>query len=68
MKIEQYLSKVSEIFVENEDHSVTVTALSNGEGVNVMLHGKNLSPVLTGSMRWEEVDILVAALTLARSA
>lgn len=68
MKMEHYISKVSEIFVGSAGHAVTVTTWSNGEGVNVMVHGKDLSTILAGSMRWEVVDALVAALSLARAA
>lgn len=68
MKMEHLISKVSEIFVENAGHTVTVTTWSNGEGVNILVQGKDLTTILAGSLRWEDADSLIAALSLARTA
>lgn len=53
------------------DHSSTATSITinpwyNGDGVSLMIHGKDLSLQLSGSMTWETVDLLIAALMQAR--
>lgn len=71
MKLEAFKDSTYETFVEGHDVTATVHAWSNGEGANVMLHGKGdgglaLRAAFAG--RWEELDVLLVALTAARSA
>ena len=58
-----------ETYCEGNGVSVTVTQWSNLAGVNLFIHGegKHLPLVMAGSLRWEEVDILIAALAAARA-
>lgn len=68
MKLETFNTPTLETFVEAKGFNVTATHWSNGEGVNIMAHGKDLSLRLAGAFRWEEIDALLVALTAARSA
>lgn len=69
MKVESFTTPSKEIFVETEDSTFSITAMpwANGEGTNVMLHGKDLSIRGCFSLRWEELDALSIALQLARA-
>ena len=68
MKLETIIKDSKEIFVEGHGVSVTVNTWSNLEGGNVMVHGEDCRLLMAGAFRWEELDILCAALTIARSA
>lgn len=69
MKIEFFTTPPKEVFVEADNKNFSVTAMpwANGEGINVMLHGKDLSIRDSFSLRWEELDALSIALQLARA-
>ena len=69
MKVESFTSPTREVFVETEGSTFTVTAIpwANGEGLNVMLHGNDLTIRGCFSLRWEELDALSIALQVARS-
>ena len=67
MKIEAIKSPTTEVYLEHGDCTVTVTPWANCEGVNIMVHGKDLALRMAGALRWEEADMLVASLTVART-
>ena len=67
MKVEALKSPTTEVFVEHGDYTVTVTPWANHEGVNLMVHGKDLALRMAGALRWEEADLLMTALTVARA-
>ncbi len=67
MKIETTKSDTTEVFTEGHGISVTATQWANCEGVNVMVHGGNLAVRTSFSLRWEELDVLMVALTAIRS-
>lgn len=46
--------------------SITINPWYNGNGVSLMIHGKDLGLQLSGAMTWETVDLLIAALMQAR--
>ena len=68
-KLETLKNPTTETFITNDDgsFSVTVTGWSNIEGANVMVTDRNLSVRLAAAMRWEEIDLLIAALSVARA-
>lgn len=70
MKLEKIKTQVSETYIEGPDITVSVYAWGNGEGCSFLVHGngKGIPLRLASSMRWEEVEILIAALTLAKTA
>ena len=57
-----------EIFVEGNGIAVTVNTWANHEGINLMVHGKDLSLRMAGAFRREEADAILVALAAARSA
>ena len=69
MKHESFTSPTRESFVVADDQSFSATAIpwANSEGLNVMLHGKNLDIRGCFSLRWEDLDVLQVALTAARA-
>ena len=69
MKIETFTSPSAETFVVGHGISVTVNSWSNMEGANIMIHGeKDLSMRMSGAFRWEEMDVICAAITMAKTA
>ena len=68
MKLETIITPSKEIFVAGEDVTATVNTWSNCEGINLMLTGKNLDLRMCGALRWEDIDVLLIALTAARAA
>ena len=67
MKLEAFKQQTSEIFVQGRGVQITATPWANAEGVNVMIHGKDLSIRAAMSLRWEEMDVLLVALNAARA-
>ena len=67
MKLEAFKQQTSEIFVQGNGVQVTATPWANVEGVNVMIHGKDLAIRAAMSLRWEEMDVLLVALNAARA-
>lgn len=67
MKIEAIKTPTTEVFLEAKDVTITVTQWANHEGVNLMMNGKDLSVRFAASLRWEEADMLLAALATARA-
>ncbi len=68
MKLETMTTNTKEIYVDGCGITVTATPWGNLEGVSVMVHGKDLALRMAGAFRWEELDVLMVALTAARSA
>jgi hypothetical protein len=68
MKLETFRSPTTEIFVEGTDVTATANPWANCEGLSFMLHGKDAAIKVAGSLRWEELDVLLIALTAARGA
>ena len=66
MKLEALKATTTETFVEGNGISVTVNPWANLEGVSFMVHGKDLAMRCASSLRWEELDVLLVALTAAR--
>lgn len=67
MKLETFKNQTTEVFIEHEGFSVTATPWSNCEGCNVLLQGKDLAIRGALSLQWEELDVLLVALTAARA-
>lgn len=69
IKLEAFTSQTKETYASGQGISVTVSHWANGEGCNLMVHGSgDQMPLrMAGAFRWEELDILLAALALARA-
>jgi hypothetical protein len=70
MKLETFKSQTKETFVEGNGVIVTVYDWANLEGCSFMIHqgGEAMPLRCAASLRWEEVDTLLVALTAAKSA
>ncbi len=70
MKLSSVKTTTKEIFLEGPDITVSVYPWGNSEGCSFLVHGsgKEMPLRLAASLRWEELDTLLAALTVARSA
>lgn len=70
MKLEAIKTDTKETFLEGSDVTVSVYQWGNLEGCSFLVHGNGSSMPLrvAASLRWEELDTLIAALTIARSA
>lgn len=68
VKFETFTTPCKEVFVEHGEMSVTVNTWSNGEGLTFIVTGKNSAIRTAACMRWEELDVLLCALTAARAA
>jgi len=69
MKLSTLKHDTKEIFVEGHGVAVTATCWSNLEGVSFHLtDDKGGAMRCCASLRWEELDALLVALTAARSA
>lgn len=68
-KLETFTSPSKETYATGQGITVTVSHWSNCEGCNLMVHGKGEQMPLrmAGAFRWEELDILIAALAVARA-
>ena len=67
MKLETEAREVKEIYMDHGDFNVTVTTWSNHEGASMMVHGKDLQLRFAGAFRWDEIDVMIAALSTARA-
>ncbi len=69
MKLESFKAPTTEVFVTGNGVSVTANPWANCEGLSVMIHseGEGLPIRAAFSLRWEELDVLMVALTAARS-
>lgn len=68
MKLSAIKTPTTEVYLENENIQVTATSWGNHEGVNVMVTcGKDAAVRTAFAMRWEEADMLVAVLSVART-
>jgi hypothetical protein len=70
MKLETFKSDTKETFVTGNGITVSVYQWGNLEGCSFMLHqdGETMPLRCAASLRWEELDTLLVALTAARSA
>jgi hypothetical protein len=69
MNIQTFKNQTTEIMVDGNGVLVTVNPWANLEGMNVMIHEeKGLAIRAAFSVRWEEADVLMMAMTAARSA
>lgn len=69
MKLESIKSTTKEIFLEGNGIHVAIYPWGNQEGCSFLVHGdgKEMPLRFAASLRWEELDIVLTALTLARS-
>lgn len=70
MKLETFKATTSETYIEGNGVTVSATPWANGEGCTAIMHGKGdggLTIRATIAGRWEELDVLLVALTAARS-
>lgn len=69
MKLESFKAPTTEVFVTGNGVSVTANPWANHEGLSVMIHseGAGLPIRAAFSLRWEELDVLMVAMTAARS-
>jgi len=67
MKLETIKTQTTEVFLEGKDFTVTATNWSNHEGANVICNGKDLGIRTAFSMTWEEIDLIITALSAART-
>ena len=68
MKLETIQRECKEVVVEADDVTVIVNTWSNLEGASFQMHtGKDMAQRLATALRWEEIDVLIAALVAARA-
>lgn len=69
MKLESIKTNTTETFLEGQGITVSVYKWGNLEGCSFLVHGAGEgSPIqLAGSFRWEELDVIISALTIART-
>lgn len=69
MKFETITTPTKELFVESDHVNVSAYAWANGEGASFLVHGKapDLPLRMAGSFRWEELDVIIMALTAIRT-
>lgn len=67
VKFESFTTPCKEVFVEGHGISVTVNTWSNCEGLTFILAGKDNAIRTAACMRWDELDVLLCALTAARA-
>lgn len=69
MKLETFKTDTKETFVVGNGISVTVYQWGNCEGCSFLIHqdGDTMPLRCAASLRWEELDTLLVALTAARS-
>jgi hypothetical protein len=69
MKLDTFKTNTKETYVTGNGISVTVYEWGNLEGCSFMIHqdGKTMPLRCAASLRWEELDTLLVALTAARS-
>lgn len=69
MKLETFSTPTKETQVDGNGITVSVYHWGNLEGCSFMIHGdgEHLPLRCAASLRWEELDTLLVALTAARS-
>ncbi len=69
MKMEAFKQSVTTIYLEGEKVAVDVTNWQSLEGCNLMMTSKPDGALrLAASLTWEDVDMLMVALSASRSA
>lgn len=67
-KLQTFTSLTKETYAAGNGITVTVSHWANCEGCNLMIHGNDEKTLrMAGAFRWEELDILLAALAVARA-
>jgi len=69
MKFETLTAQTTEYYLEADKVSVSVNPWSNMEGANIMLlgNGEGMPLRMACALRWEEIDMLIATLAVARA-
>jgi hypothetical protein len=69
MELQTFKADTKETYVQGNGISVTVYQWGNREGCSFMIHqdGQTMPLRCAASLRWEELDTLLVALTAARS-
>ena len=67
LSFETFTTPCKEVFVDGNGVSVTANTWSNGEGLTYMVMGKDGAIRSSACLRWEELDVLLCALTGARA-
>jgi hypothetical protein len=66
ISLETIKTQTTEVFIETEGGSITVTHWSNCEGVNIMMVNQDLTPRFAAALTWEDVDALMVSLAASR--
>ena len=68
MKFEINTTPTKELFVASDRINVSAYPWTNGEGASFLVHGNgpDLPLRMAGAFRWEELDVILAALTAVR--
>jgi len=68
VKIETIRTQVYETYLSSNSVDVSVTVWGNCEGANLMVAHKDTGAVImSGALRWEVMDLVVAAISVARA-
>lgn len=69
LNLQTFKNQSTEVFVTTESGTtVTVNVWNNLDGASIMVHGKDLNLRMAGAFRWDEIDVIIAALSVARTA
>ena len=65
IEISEGVSK--DIFVDGGNITVSIHTWANGDGANILVHsiGASLPLRMAGAFRWEELEVIAAALSAA---
>lgn len=66
ISLECIKTETTEVFIATPDASITATRWANCEGVNIIMANKDLTHRFSASLRWEEMDALMVAMSAAR--
>jgi hypothetical protein len=66
MKMETVNQTVKQVYIEDGENIITVTQWSNLEGCTVCMT-QDLNVRFAAELRWEEMDLVIAALSAARA-
>ena len=67
MKLETIKTPTTEVYIQRDDTTITVTQWGNCGGVNIMVTNKDLAIRMSCAMTWEEIGALQVALAAANS-
>lgn len=66
-KIETFVTRTSEVFATGSGISISATPWGNHEGLSYIINDDKGGMRTAASMRWEELDVMLAALSMARA-